>query len=398
MDAAARKCDFQDFMKFESLDFISGQFHARIQMEHDRINKMKSDYLEMVEEIDKLRKENEAMAYNLNAAADVGGEQSEWIEKLKELCLNELNDPLSRYATLEVSDVTDIFGWKIEKSTPKYTKAMNWKNLKKVLIEYNISKDELECIADLEGEERTQKACEWLEKQESGKYEITEKPIMVSSMEPEPESDPEPLKMDDEEIEKVEEIEDPISQDDPQTLLIKGVFESGLINMAELGVNKQYSDAMEFKLKNPKSSYEDFMNQGGKKSPKKKPKSPKKKENPDFNNKIEDLNIQLDRNIAQDYWICKHNRQSDQIVKQRAIETFKMILKEKGLDIEKIPQSKWDKLPQGKNLRDVDAIRYNRTEKNHNIVLYYLEDSKGFEKNEASNGRLTYRFAGRPFE
>lgn len=390
MDAAARKCDFQDFMKFESLDFISGQFHNRIQMEHDRINKMKSDYLKMIEEIDKLRKENEAMAYNLNAAADVGGEQCECIEKLKKLCLNELNDPHGIEKTLYVSDITDIFGWKIEKSTPKYKPTMNWKNLKKVLIEYNISKDELECISDLEGEERTQKACEWLEKQESDKYEITEKPIMVSSMEPEPEYTPEPLKMDDEEVD--EKVEDPISQDDPQTLLIKSVFESGIMNMAELGVNKQYSDAMMFKLKNPKSSYEDFLNQGGKKSPKK-PKSPKKKENPDFNKKIEDLNINHERNIAQDYWICKHNRQSDQIVKQRAIETFKMILKQKGFDIEKIPQSKWDKLPQGKNLRDVDAIRYTKTDKNHNLVMYYLEDSKGYEKNEASNGRLTYRFS-----
>ena len=170
------------------------------------------------------------------------------------------------------------------------------------------------------------------------------------------------------------------------------LFENGAINMYESQTNKIYRDAVEFSFRNPGASYEDFLNQGGKKSPKKKVKSPKKKEN-NFNKNIEDLNINHDRNIAQDYWICKHNENSTQIVKQRAIETFKKILKDKGFDIEKIPQSKWEKLPQGKNLRDVDGISHCETPKNHNIVLIFKEDSKGYEKNKVQGGRLIYRFS-----
>jgi TolA-binding protein len=358
-------------MKTENIDFISGQFHARIQAMNDDYQKRIQEIATLQEQIEDLQDRNE----RLNAWTDSVEAQEEMIEKLKEMCLSELNDPHCIEKTIAVSDITDLFGWKIEKSTPKYSKAMSWKQLKKVLKEYKIPDDLYESIADLDGLERTQKACDWLETQEGKDYEITENP-----------KNPEPLKMDD------EEIEEPIPEDDPQTLLIKGVFEDGIINMAELGINKQYSDAMEFKLKNPKASYEDFLNQGGKKSPKKKAKSPKKIE-PNFNKKIEDMNINHDRNIAEDYWICQHNRTSTQIVKKRAIETFKKILKDNGFDIEKIPESKWDKLPQGKNLIDVDAIRHSETPKNHNISLFFKEDSKGYEKNKVQGGRLIYRFS-----
>ena len=369
----SRRCDFQDFMKTENIDFISGQFHARIQAMNDDYQKRIQEIATLQEQIEDLQDRNE----RLNAWTDSVEAQEEMIEKLKEMCLSELNDPHCIEKTIAVSDITDIFGWKIEKSTPKYSKAMNWKSLKKVLKEYKISDEELECIADLDSEERTQKACEWLEKQESDKYEITENP-----------KNPEPLKMDD------EEVEEPIPEDDPQTLLIKGIFEISHLDISQedFRTNKQYRDAIQFKADNMEATYEDFLNQGGKKSPKKKAKSPKKKET-NFNKNIEDLNINHDRNIAQDYWICQYNRTSTQIVKQRAIETFKKILKDKGFDIEKIPESKWEKLPQGKNLIDVDGISHSETPKNHNIILIFKEDSKGYEKNKVQGGRLIYRFS-----
>ena len=369
MPSLRDNCDFIDQMNTGDLDFISQQFHKRVQKEHDRITAMKGQFLQLAQEKLERDKYIQELEYKLNGAASVGEKQNGSIEKLQEACLNELNDPHGN-GTLYVSDIAKMFDWKLEKTKQDYKHITDWKRLKLILKKYKISEDDLEDITDLCGPERMAAACEWLRKQEKDdKYEIVKKQIMVPVMpnnvhsqnvqkmihegESEPEPEPEP--------EKQEEVQEEVDEESKRMEnLMKMLFEDGAINMAEVGTNKIYSDAVQFKLKNQGKTYEDFLNQGGK----------KEQEEEEEEEEIRDPCII--ENIGET-WVNAHNETSTQNTKENAVKCFKQLLKlHSNIDIEKVNNtSKWEKLSATKSYKNVKGVSTDQTDANFIIKLKY---------------------------
>ena len=376
-----RECDFQDYMDTQSFGFISQQFHKRVQKEHDRINAMKGQFLQLAQEKLERDKYIQELEYKLNGAQSIGGTQYDSIEKLKDGCLKELNDPHGN-GTVYVSDIAKMFNWKLEKTKKDYKHITDWKKLKLILKEYKISEEALEDITDMNGPERITGAIEWLDSQEKDdKYELVEKQIMVpvmpnnvhsqnvQKMIHEGESEPKKKKnkkKKTEEKEEVQEVQEEVQEEvDEESKrlenLMKMLFEDGAINMAEVGMNKIYSDAVQFKLKNQGKTYEDFLNQGGKKE---------QEEEEEEEEEIRDPCII--ENIGET-WVNPHNQTSTQNTKENAVKCFKDILKlHSNIDIEKVNNtSKWEKLSATKSYKNVKSVSTDQTDANFIIKLKY---------------------------
>ena len=371
--------DFIDQMSLGDLNVISQQFHKRVQKEHDRINAMKGQILQLAKEKLARDKYVQELEYKLNGAWSVGGTQHDSIEKLEEACLKELNDPHGN-GTLYVSDIAEMFDWKLEKTKKDYKHITDWKKLKLILKEYKISEEALEDITDMNGPERITGAIEWLDSQEKDdKYEIVEKQITVPHMPNnvhsqnvqkmihEGETEPKKKKNKKKKTEEKEEVQEEVDEESKRLEnLMKMLFEDGAINMAEVGMNKIYSDAVQFKLKNQGKTYEDFLNQGGKKEQEEEEEEEEEIRDPC---RIENIG---------ETWVNPHNETSTQNTKEKAVKCFKDILRlHSNIDIEKVNNtSKWEKLSATKSYKNVKSVSTDQTDANFIIKLKYSDHTQ----------------------
>jgi len=323
------RCDFVDFLAGEDdLNFISGAIHGHLQKEHNKIKTMKSQMLKMC---DTIKEKDQIIADQnkiLESAGHVGGEQSDCIQKLKDECVKELNKVPKRFPpVVHISDIAEIFDWKIEKSESSELKAdMPWKLMKEILQKSGISTDEMNEVCD--ADDRPASAIAWMNKKDSVKYQITESILMVPvgtnqaharkyarehapEMEPEPEPEPE-SETDDEVLKFEEEEEEEEKEEDPLTIE---------------NIGKKWGGG--FGGGGPSSG-----------------------------------------------WSSR--------IKENAVEDFKTVLKiHSTIDPESVPDDKWKKLTDTKRYKDVISLTIKQSDANFTIVLNYVSDKKKiqFKKN-----------------
>jgi len=320
--------DFIDQMSLGDLNVISQQFHKRVQKEHDRINAMKGQILQLAKEKLARDKYVQELEYKLNGAWSVGGTQHDSIEKLEEACLKELNDPHGN-GTLYVSDIAEMFDWKLEKTKKDYKHITDWKKLKLILKEYKISEEALEDITDMNGPERITGAIEWLDSQEKDdKYEIVEKQITVPHM---------PNNVHSQNVQKM--------------------------------IHEGESEPKKKKNKKKKKTEEKEVQE-----------EVQEEEDSDSEEEEEEEEIRDPCRIENigETWVNPHNETSTQNTKEKAVKCFKDILRlHSNIDIEKVNNtSKWEKLSATKSYKNVKSVSTDQTDANFIIKLKYSDHTQ----------------------